>query len=194
MRFIWTFLLALLLLPTGAHANDQPPSPAAEKSIQQSAGVPLDKPNMDTSAILSWAAQAVTDIMTARYDNYQKRLQRCSHNFTKTGWESFAAAMQRSRILDQVHSLKQMAVAKLTAPPQLVKEGPALGKYRWSVKIPLEMTYTDEKATHTATMSLDLVVERVSTSENGSGLSIASWDMTQLTGDRWRPACPPSKH
>jgi hypothetical protein len=189
-------LLVPLLSPVSASASNQLSPPIAERSILQGAGIPLDKPNVSEKTILFWASQTATTILTLNYDynDYQKRLQKSSRSFSKAGWEGFAASMQQLRILDQIQRLKEKVGARVKGSPLLVRQGSSQGKYRWTIRMQVEITYADNHSAHTALLSLDMDVERVAVAENQDGMLITSWNMTQLAGERWRPECPPSKH
>jgi intracellular multiplication protein IcmL len=160
-------------------ANNQPQdryfATTADGRIMQM--IPLDKANMDTPALLSWVAASASDVMTFNYTDYQKRLQQSSRHFTKSGWESFAAAMQRSRILDSVQAANQMVSAQPQSAPILIQEGNINGKYRWLVTMPLVVNYRSmsSSAARTDVMQLSLVVERVPALENPNGVGFAQW-------------------
>ena len=47
--------------------------------------VALNQPNLSTPALLSWVAQAATEVMTFGFNDYRRRLQESSRNFTRTG-------------------------------------------------------------------------------------------------------------
>ena len=48
--------------------------------------VALSEPNLSTPALMSWVAQAATEVMTFGFNDYRRRLQEASRNFTRHGW------------------------------------------------------------------------------------------------------------
>src|SRR5688572_17551193 len=76
--------------------------------------VALNEPNLSSPALMSWVAQASTEVMTFGFNDYRRRLQEASRNFTRRGWESFTQALQKSRIIEMVEANQQV----ITAAPQ----------------------------------------------------------------------------
>lgn len=166
-------ILTLLVYIQTSQPQDRYFATTADGRIMQM--TPLDQPNMDTPALLSWVAAAASDVMTFNYTDYQRRLQQSSKHFTKVGWETFAAALQRSRIIDSVTAQNQMVSAQPKTAPVLIQEGPLGGKYRWVVTMPLMVNYKGVTASRQDTLQLSLVIERVAALENPNGVGIAQW-------------------
>lgn len=144
--------------------------------------IPLAQPNMNTSALLSWAAQASTEVMTFGFDDYQRRLQQSSRFFTRHGWETFAQALQQSRIIESITALNQVVSAVPRSAPILTQEGVFQGKYRWVVQLPLAVTYQSGSASRTDNLNVTLVIDRVPSLENPSGVGIEQWIATTSPG------------
>lgn len=140
--------------------------------------VPLDQPDMNTSALLSWAAQAATETLTFGFHDYQRRLQQSSRHFTKRGWDTFAQALQKSRIIDDVKGNQQVVTSEPRSAPVLLQQGVINGKYRWMVRMPLRVTYKSAGKTRTDNMMVNLVIERVPSLENPDGVGIEQWIAT----------------
>ncbi len=47
--------------------------------------VALSEPNLSTPALMSWVAQSSTEVMTFGFNDYRRRLQESSRNFTRRG-------------------------------------------------------------------------------------------------------------
>ena len=166
-------ILTLLVYIQTSQPQDRYFATTADGRIMQM--TPLDQPNMDAPALLSWVASAASDVMTFNYTDYQRRLQQSSKHFTKVGWETFASALQRSRIIDSVTAQNQMVSAQPKTAPVLIQEGPLGGKYRWVVSMPLIVNYKGVTASRQDTLQLSLVIERVAALENPNGVGIAQW-------------------
>ena len=137
--------------------------------------VPLDQPNMTVPALMSWVAQAATDVMTFGFHDYQRRLQDASQHFTRHGWESFTAALSKSRIIEGVESAQQVVTAAPRSAPVLVQEGVINGRYRWVIELPLMVTYRAGAQSRTDNMQVQIVVERMPSLENPVGVGIEQW-------------------
>lgn len=64
----------------------------------------LADPNLTDPALISWAAQAATEVMTFGFNDYRRRIQESARNFTRTGWITFTAALQNPALLKWLSS------------------------------------------------------------------------------------------
>ncbi len=137
--------------------------------------VPLSQPNLSTPALMSWVAQATTEVMTFGFNDYRRRLQESSRSFTKRGWESFTQALQRSRIIEMVEVNQQMITAVPKGAPVLQSEGLVAGRYQWRVQVPLVLTYRSGARKHNTGLLVTVVVVRVPRLESPNGVGIEQW-------------------
>ena len=141
--------------------------------------VPLSQPNLSSPALMSWVAQASTEVMTFGFNDYRRRLQEASRNFTKRGWESFTQALQRSRIVEMMEANQQVLTAAPSGAPILQSEGVVAGRYQWIIQIPLILTYQAGSKTQNTKMLITIVVVRVPRLESPSGVGIEQWVAVQ---------------
>ncbi|MCB9982875.1 MAG: type IVB secretion system apparatus protein IcmL/DotI [Rhodospirillales bacterium] len=137
--------------------------------------VALNEPNLSTPALMSWVAQAATEVMTFGFNDYRRRLQESSRNFTRRGWESFTGALQRSRIIEMVEANQQVVTAAPQGAPIVVSEGLVAGRYQWQVQIPMLLSYQSGARTRTDKMLVTIVVVRVPRLESANGVGIEQW-------------------
>jgi len=137
--------------------------------------VPLGEPNLSAPALMSWVAQATTEVMTFGFNDYRRRLQESSRNFTKRGWESFTQALQRSRIIEMVEVNQQLITAAPKGAPVLQSEGLVAGRYQWVVEIPLILTYRAGAKTSNTGLLVTVIVVRVPRLESANGVGIEQW-------------------
>ncbi len=137
--------------------------------------VPLSQPNLSTPSLMSWVAQATTEVMTFGFNDYRRRLQESSRNFTKRGWESFTQALQRSRIIEMVEVNQQIITAAPKGAPVLESEGLVAGRYQWVVQIPLILTYTAGAKEYNTGLLVTVVIVRVPRLESPNGVGIEQW-------------------
>lgn len=137
--------------------------------------VPLSQPNLSTPALMSWSAQASTEVMNFGHHDFRRRLQEASRHFTRQGWESFTQALQESRYIDRIVKNRQVITAAPQGAPILKEEGLVLGRYQWIVEIPMVLTFQAGSKSQTVSFIVRLVVVRVPRLESPSGVGIAQW-------------------
>ena len=137
--------------------------------------VPLNEPNLSAPALMSWAAQSATEVMTFGFNDYRRRLQEASRNFTRRGWESFTQALQRSRIIEMVEAQQQVVTAAPQGAPIIVSEGLSAGRYQWQIQMPLVLTYQSGSRTRSDSLLVTLVIVRVPRLESSNGVGIEQW-------------------
>jgi intracellular multiplication protein IcmL len=137
--------------------------------------VPLDEPNMNDAAVISWAARAGSDVMTFGFHDYQKRLQDSSAYFTRRGWQNFTEALDRSRVIEGIQQSQRIVTAAPKSAPTIEQQGLVDGVYRWVVDLPLIVTYQSGTNTQSDTINVQLVIVRVSTLDSSSGVGIQQW-------------------
>lgn len=137
--------------------------------------VALNEPNLSTPALTSWAAQAATEVMTFGFHDYRRRLQESSRNFTRTGWESFTQAVDRARIIQTVEGQQQVLTAAPESAPIIRSEGVVMGRYQWSVQMPMIVTYQSAGGQRTDKLLITMMIVRVPRLESPSGVGIEQW-------------------
>lgn len=166
-------ILTLIVHINNSVAYDRYFATTADGRIMQLS--PLNERFLTDSALVSWVAQAATEVMTFGFHDYQRRLQQASRHFTKTGWETFSAAMEKARIIESVTAQKQVVVASPRSAPVIRQHGVAGGKYRWVLEMPLTVEYRAREQARVDNLKLTIVVERVSSLENPNGVGIQQW-------------------
>lgn len=137
--------------------------------------VPLSEPNLSVPALMSWSAQATTEVMTFGFNDYKRRLQQASRNFTRLGWLSFTTALEKSRIIEMVETNQQVVSAAPASAPILISEGLVNGRYQWQVQIPLVVTYQAGASVRSDKMLVTLLLVRVPKLESPNGVGIEQW-------------------
>lgn len=137
--------------------------------------VSLSEPNLSTPALMSWTAQAATEVMTFGFHDYRRRLQEASRNFTRVGWASFTTALEKSRIMETVEQNQQVVTAAPSSAPVLISEGMSNGRYQWQVELPMVITYQAGSLTRADNLILTLLIVRVSKLESPNGVGIEQW-------------------
>ncbi len=137
--------------------------------------VSLTQPNLSNPALMSWVAQAATEVMTFGFNDYQRRLQESSRNFTRRGWESFTNALQTARIIETIEENSQVVSATPRGAPILQSEGVVGGQYQWVVQLPMTLTFQSGSQKRAVNWIATIVVVRVPRLESPNGVGIAQW-------------------
>ncbi len=137
--------------------------------------VALTEPNLSTPALMSWVAQASTEVMTFGFNDYRRRLQESSRNFTRRGWESFTQALQKSRIIEMVEANQQVVTAAPAGAPILESEGLVADRYQWVIQLPMVLTYQSGSQTRSDNLLVTAVIVRVPRLESANGVGIEQW-------------------
>lgn len=137
--------------------------------------VSLDSPNLSAPAIVSWATQSASEVMTFGFHDYRRRLQEASRHFTRRGWESFTKALQQSGIIDSITQNRQVLTATPRGAPTLVSEGVVNGRYEWTIEIPMLISYEFGSGSKQSSLTLRLLVVRVPQLENPNGIGVEQW-------------------
>jgi len=141
--------------------------------------VSLSEPNLSNPALMSWVAQAATEVMTFGFNDYRRRLQEASRNFTRRGWESFTQALNASRFIETIEAGSQVLTAAPRGAPVLQREGVVNGQYQWVIQIPMVLTFQSGSQTRSSSWIVTLVVVRVPRLESPNGVGIAQWIAVQ---------------
>lgn len=137
--------------------------------------VQLNQPNLSNPALMSWAAQATTEIMTFGFNDFRRRLQESSRFFTRRGWESFSGALKDARILESIEANSQVVTAAPSGAPILRSEGVVNGQYQWVVEVPMVLSYQSGARKRADYWLVTLVIVRVPRLESPNGVGIAQW-------------------
>jgi intracellular multiplication protein IcmL len=137
--------------------------------------VALNEPNLSTPALMSWSAQAASEVMTFGFNDFRRRLQEASRHFTRSGWASFTTALENSGILETVQTSRQVVTATPRGAPILVSEGVIDGRYQWQVEIPMVVTYQAGSQERSDNLIFTLMIVRVPKLESPNGVGIEQW-------------------
>src|SRR5262245_54638010 len=127
-RFILALSVILFLSPA-CLAADKPPE------------APLDQKNITATALSSWVALALPDLLTYGYDDYMERFKQTARYFTIKGWGKYVEALERSRRLESMTQYKTRIGTRIKGDPVLVNEGVLEGRHRWVFVVPVVSTH-----------------------------------------------------
>lgn len=134
---------------------------------------PLSQPVVNQAELLQWALQAATQAYSYNFVNYRQEFQRTAEYFTKEGWDQFQTELQASRNLETVLAKKLSVTAVATGAPVVTQQGILNGRYAWTIKVPMLVTYESASERIQQPILVTMLVTRVSTLETPRGIAIA---------------------
>jgi len=137
--------------------------------------VPLDRPNITTTALLDWVTEAATASYNFNFNNYEKVLHDVRIYFTDAGYQHFIQALTAAGVLNDVRNKRLVVFAVATSTPVVLKEGSTPdGSYAWQVQIPLLITYQSAQEQRKQNLVWNILISREKTLESPKGIGISS--------------------
>jgi hypothetical protein len=150
---------------------------AVNPQQQRTQMIGLGVPNLTNRAILSWAANGVTEIMTVGFGDFETKLLAQKTRFTHEGWDAFVKAFLDQKIDESFRKHQLVLTTVPSDTPIIVSQGENENHvYQWRVQIPVIMTYaTNNNVTRPERSLIDLTIMRVPFDQNDSGIAIDTW-------------------
>jgi intracellular multiplication protein IcmL len=181
---IFSVLIVLILSGGLFYVVTHPPKPqyfATTVNGRIMPLVPLQEPNLSTSALLQWANTAAIAAYTYNFVDYRAALQRASEYFTPEGWSAFMTALKNSNDLNALISKKLIVSAVATGAPVVLARGLLEGRYAWRIQMPMLVTYQSASEFSQQTLLITMLVIRVSTFDSPRGIGINQFVATPLS-------------
>ena len=176
MALLLMMSISLIVLVVGVvwlvTHRPQPKYFAATQSGRMLEVVPLNRPTLSSKALLDWAGMVATGAYTYSFINYRTKIQELESSFTTTGWKNFSTALTNSDNISAVEQRKLMVSAVVSGAPVIAHEGLLNGRYAWRVQIPLVVTYQSSSQRFDESHIVTMVIIRISTLQNESGIGI----------------------
>ena len=136
--------------------------------------VPLNQPYLSTPDMLQWVADVFPQAFTLDFNHYNDQLQKYSQYFTTSGWEAFVNQLNIYANYNNVQAYKLFVTATPSSAPYVLRDGvlPDSGKYGWWVQVPVTIKYDGFKPPPAVNMTFQLLVVRVPTLNNLTGVGI----------------------
>jgi hypothetical protein len=137
----------------------------------------VSSPSFNPNAVLSWASEASTDIMTFGFNDINERFSHSQSYFTDVGWTSFHEALAKSALLKKIMGNQQIMTAIPTGLPTVLWEGVRDGEYVWDIQVPIVLTIRAGNTMRSAFPNLTVSIIKVPTSQNPTGMGIQQWSL-----------------
>lgn len=135
--------------------------------------VPISEPYVAPEVLLTWTSQAVTKAYTLNHIHYKEQLSSMRELFTAQGFRAHEAALKAAGIPETLQKYRAITQVVSTAPPIITNQGIIAGRYAWSIKLPIQITYQGASSVSAPqTNTVELLVVRVPTNELPRGYAI----------------------
>lgn len=143
--------------------------------------IALDRPNVSTKALLSWATLASTATFTFDFVNYKSQLAALANYFTKDGYDNFVVSLNASEVLSTIEQKKLVLSAVAIGPAIMLTQGNQGGNYTWRIQVPLLVRYQSANVNENRKQIVTISITQVSTEEASTGIGISQY-VAQETG------------
>jgi len=173
-----SFVVMLVLASALLYIVSHPPAPRYFASTNDGRIIPLipfDQPNLSNSALLEWANTAATAAYSYNFVNYRQALQQAADYFTPEGKQTFFNAIKSSNNLQAVIAKKLIVSSVATGVPVVLEQGLLAGRYTWKIQIPLLITFQSASQFSQQSVTVTMLIVRVSPLESPNGIGIAQF-------------------
>lgn len=136
--------------------------------------VPLDQPYLSTPDLLQWVANVLPKAFDYDFNHYNDQLKATSQYFTNDGWKAFLNQLNNYVNYNNVQANKLFVTGTPSAAPIVLREGVIqdAGTYGWWVQMPIVISYAGYQPPPAKTVTLQVLIVRVSTLNNLTGVGI----------------------
>lgn len=164
-----------LLAATSLYLYFKKPMPLAfgvgsEWRVQADIGV--DQPYLSIPEVLQWTSDTLRKILVFDFVNYNDQVQAASPYFTSDGWRVYLNQLNNIANQDDVINNKVFINGVPSGAPFILNQGLLSGRYAWWVQMPVDLNFVKGGHTSVQSMTLQVLVARVSTLNNLSGIQI----------------------
>ncbi|MFG6573560.1 type IVB secretion system apparatus protein IcmL/DotI [Sulfitobacter sp. 1A13353] len=165
---------ASIAMAWGAYSSQ--PEPRYFATREDGGIIPLvavSSPFLNNGQVTNFAVEAVTRALTMDFKNWREDLAQASEYFQRPeGWNNFLTAIDKSGTLDFVRN-KRLISNAVANGATIVDDGvDALGRYSWTVQIPLKVTFESANERSVEDMMAEVIVSRLPTWESSKAVGI----------------------
>lgn len=168
-------IVALIALSVYFYLDKPPPITfAVDSEMRVQPPVPVDQPYLSTPDLLQWVADVLPKAFVYDFNHYNDQLKVASQYFTSDGWKTFLNQLNIYANYNNVQAYKLFITSTPLAAPFILREGviQESGRYGWWVQMPLTINYSGYQPPTSKTVTLQMLVVRVSTLNNLIGVAI----------------------
>ncbi|MEE2769819.1 MAG: DotI/IcmL family type IV secretion protein [Pseudomonadota bacterium] len=133
-----------------------------------------------------WASQTTAELFDVNYINITNQIEMKANNFDELGWQRFKRLLVDNKLLGPVVNDRQVMHGTPSGVPVLSSSGIVNGVYRWSVLVPLQISYSG-KGRYPTKKSMKLAIEIARTNinqESPQGIVIHNIQLVSESGKK----------
>lgn len=139
--------------------------------------IPVEQPGYTVDEVSSWVTEAITAAYSSNYFNYRTQLQDMEKYFTSYGWRNYMKALVDANNQLGLIQRKLVAIATVTGPPKLIRQGLLAGQYAWKFEVPVLVAYLtppayDKTTEFDSRFTVTIIVRREPLLQSYKGLGI----------------------
>lgn len=149
-----------------------PVSFAVDKDWRVQPPVPLNKPYLTQPEVLQWLANVMSTVFVFDFISYNTQLTSYQSYFTTDGWKVFLNQLNIHVNYNNVQTNRQFVNGVPAGAPSIINQGLLSGRYGWWMQMPVIINYVSYSKSYTQTLTLQVLIVRVSTLNNLDGVAI----------------------
>ena len=150
---------------------------------EDNSNVQLFMPHRTLGEINDWLTSVISETLTFEDKSFQKDINKTIKYFSASGRKGYIDFLHSTGMSQSVRSGKYSVNSFVEGQPLLLSEGPAQGRYRWVLNIPVTITYLtrSERASYKTAkpinryMTIRVQIGRVKEKGDDMNLDIESW-------------------
>lgn len=143
----------------------------------------LDRPNVSSKALLSWATLAATATFSLDFVNYKDNIKALKDYFTISGYDNFLASLEAAGTVATIEDKKLVLTAVPIGPAIILTEGEQFGGYTWEIQLPLLVRYQSTSTNETRVKLITMLITQVPTKLAPKGIGIAQYIAIEAGSD-----------
>jgi intracellular multiplication protein IcmL len=136
------------------------------------APVSLDQAYLEPPDLLQWVSNVLPKAFVFDFNHYNDQLKQASQYFTADGWKVFLDQLNIYANYNNVQAYKLFINGSPAGAPSIIDQGLLSGRYAWWIQIPININYAGYSPPPSKTLTLQVLVVRVSTLNNLMGVGI----------------------
>lgn len=134
--------------------------------------VPLNMQYLTDPDLLQWVSNALQTAFVFDFLRYNTQLKNYMQYFTAEGWQVFLNQLNNYVNYNNVQTNKQFVNGVAAGAPIILNQGLLSGRYGWWVQMPITLYFVNYNRSTSQTLTLQVLVARVSTLDNLNGVAI----------------------
>lgn len=134
--------------------------------------IPLTEPYLSSPDMLQWVSNTLQTVFVFDFLNYNDQLKSYAQYFTKNGFKVFQNQLNNYANYNNVQNYKLFINGVAAGAPIILNRDIVQGRYGWWVQMPITINSVSYNRSNAQTVTLQVLVVRVSTMDNLNGVAI----------------------